>query len=261
METAEAFALHDQLLAEKPDGVRHDRDICPICVDKATETAAPPSDPSRSGGPDVSEDQNPNTKGGTTDTMSDTASTISQETHSALVKAAVDQATEATDKLLQKATADLETANATLTQVTAERDTLKADNDRINGELDKAQVDLKTATDKAAQLESDIAKEREDREKADLASKRAEQVRNLKVFPDEYVTSEKAEAWAGLDEAAWTERIEEWTTAAPKAAGDGATTTDSASALTGTSESLTTGGDTASDTTKPNARRAALGLT
>ncbi len=93
-----------------------------------------------------------------------------QGTHDALVHAAVDSAVKATDELLAKATGDLETATASLTTVTAERDQLKADNDRLNGELDKAQIDLKAATDKAAQLESDIAKAQEDAELAELAA-------------------------------------------------------------------------------------------
>lgn len=259
VEVDDAIALHDRLLAEPVDGAQHNADICPICVDKATETAKPPSDPSRSGGPDVSEEnEQTNTKGGTSP-MSDS---ISQETHAALVKAAVEQATEATDKLLGKATADLETANASLTTVTAERDTLKTDNDRLNGELDKAQVDLKAANDKAAALEADIAKAKEDAELAELANARAAEVKDLKIFPEDYVTADKASAWASLDEAAWNDRVSEWKAAAPAKPGEA--TADTASALSGTTESLTkdgseSGTDTSSEaTTSP--RRSVLGL-
>lgn len=264
METAEAIALHDQLLESQPSDARHDRDICPICVDKATETANPPSRiPPGSAGPDVS-DQNQsqtNTEGGTPEPMSDNANTISQETHKALLNQAVADATSATDKALADKTAALDTANAELTSVKTELETAKSEVARLNGELDTAQVQLKAATDKAAELEADLAKERDDRAKADVASKRAEQVKNLGLFGDEYV-AEKASAWAELDEAAWTERVDEWSKLKPA---DGATATgtaDTASAMSGTSQTLTQtepGSDSASET-KPSARRGVLGL-
>lgn len=264
METAEAIELHDQLLQNAPVGARHDRDICPICVDKATETANPPSRiPPGSAGPDVSDENtqsHTSTEGGTTHTMSDNANTMSEQTHTALLNQAVAEATKATDAALQTVTAERDDLKAQLETAQAETASLKADNDRINGDLDKAQLELKAATDKAAEAEQELAKERDDRAKADLASKRAEQVKNLGLFGDDYV-AEKASSWAEIDEAAWTERVDEWSKLKPAAAGDGSAA-DTASALSGTSEELTKtpeGDDTASDKSKP-ARRAVLGL-
>lgn len=262
METARAIELHDQLLENPPAGARHDRDICPICVDKATETAAPPSRiPPGSAGPDVS-DQNQShtsTEGGTTEPMSDNANTMSEETHKALLSQAVAEATKATDAALQTVTAERDDFKSKFEAAEAENTELKADNARINGELDKAQIEVKSATDKASELETELTKERDDRAKADLASKRSEQAKNLGLFSDEYV-AEKASSWANLDEAAWDERVDEWSKLKPADAGKTGTT-DSASALSGTTEKLTDDGesDKASETTTP-ARRSVLGL-
>lgn len=259
VETAEAIALHDKLLADQPLGVRHDLDICPICVDKATETANPPSrTPPGGAGPDVSEQQtDPHPEGGT-DQMSDTTQ-ISQETHQALLTKAVSDATSATDKALQTVTTERDSLKADLARVTEERDGLKTDNARLNGDLDKAQVDLKAASDKAEQLEADIAKEREDRAKSELASQRVEQVKNLKLFPEDVDLNEKAQSWATLDEAAWDERLDEWKTLAPAKAGS--ETADTASAMSGTTGELTTGGDAdQASEQKTSARRAVLSL-
>ena len=63
--------------------------------------------------------------------------------------------------------------------------------------------------------------------------------------------------WAEMDEAAWTERLEEWRQLKPAGTGDGAKTTETASVLTGTTDTLT---KTPPDTAKTTARRAALGL-
>lgn len=252
--------MHDLLLESQPEDARHDRDICPICVDKATETAAPPSRiPPGSAGPDVSEEnQSPNTEGGTPDTMTDT---ISKETHEALLSKAVSDATAATDAALATKsqevvdlTGKLETANAAL-------ETANAEVASLNGKLDTAQVELKAATDKAAELEADLAKERDDRAKADVAGKRADQVKNLGLFSDEYV-AEKAESWAGLDEAAWNDRVDEWSKLKPASPGKaGESTADTASAMSGTSGSLTqSSSDDKASEDKPNHRRAALGL-
>jgi len=262
VETAEAIALHDQLLETAPAGARHDRDICPICVDKATETANPPSDPSRLAGPDVSDtnQSHTSTEGGDTRIMSDTANTMSQETHTALLNQAVAEATKATDAALQTVTAERDDLKAKLEVAEADKAKLTEDNARLNGDLDKAQVDLKAATDKAADLEGELVKERDDRAKADLANKRVEQVKNLGLFNDDYITDEKASAWAGLDEAAWTERVDEWSKLKPAEPGK-SPAADTASALSGTDEKLTATpeGDTASETTK-SSRRAVLGL-
>lgn len=178
--------------------------------------------------------------------------TITQETHEALL-----------EKALRDGVAALETEKAELvTQVTDLTDakskleeelaSLKAENERVNGELDKAQVELKTAADELAAIKADVAAKAEAEAKAEVAAERASQVRNLGLFTEEYI-SEKAALWASQDEAAWTERLEEWkavkgaTPAAPAAS-----ETDVASAMSGTNH--VNAGQQAS------ARRAILGL-
>lgn len=190
--------------------------------------------------------------------MSDTANTMSEETHRALLTQAVAEATSATDSALAAMTAERDTMKTELASVIEERDSLKSDNARLNGDLDKAQIDLKTASDKASELETELASERNDRAKADTASKRAEQVKNLGLFGDDYVT-EKASAWAEIDEAAWAERVDEWTKLHKPEVSAG--TADTASAMSGSTEKLTAGGDTdAASANPPSARRGVLGL-
>jgi len=260
--TVDAVKLHDELLAAIPDQARHDADTCPFCIgkkaDTAQDTGATSRIPPASGGPDVSDNQvTPNTEGGTPHNMTDTEQ-ISKETHDALMAKAVSDAVAATEKALQTITEErdqLKTQFATATEETAG---LKADNERLNTELDKAQVSLKAAKDEVAELKADIAKKDEDAAKSELASKRAEQVKNLALFDDSYV-QEKASSWAEIDEAAWTERLEEWRQLKPATTGgDGTKTTDTASVMTGTTDTLTK--TPPSDDSKPAARRAALGL-
>lgn len=258
--TVDAVKLHDELLAAKPDQARHEADTCPFCIGKNADTAQDADATSRippaSGGPDVSENQvTPNTEGGTPNNMPDIEQ-ISKETHEALLTKAVNDAVAATEKALQTITAERDELKTKVETSTEEAASLKADNERLNSELDKAQVGLKAAKDEVAELKADIAKKDEAAAKADVAAKRAEQVKNLKLFDDEYV-QEKASSWADMDEAAWAERIEEWRQLKPAASGDGTKTTDTASVLTGTTDTLT---KTPPNDNKPAARRAALGL-
>lgn len=257
----DAVKLHDELLADMPDQARHDAETCPFCIDKskldsAQNAAATSRIPPAAGGQDVSDSQVPtNTEGGTPKNMPDIEQ-ISKETHEALLTKAVNDAVAATEKALQTITAERDELKAQAETLTSEEATLTADNERLNKELDTAQVTLKAAKDEVAQLKADIAKKDEDATKAELASKRAEQVKNLKLFDEEYV-QEKASSWADLDEAAWTERLQEWRQLKPT--GDSAgNNTDAASVLTGTTESLT---KTPAPDKKTPARRAALGLT
>lgn len=261
MDTAEARRLHDELLASKPEGASHNADICQFCVDKATEDASTASrNPPAVGGPDVSETQPvPDEHGGRdTHPMSDM---ISKETHEALLAKAVADATSATEKALETKTAEAKDLAAKAEKLEADNASLKADNDRLNGELDTAQVSLKAANEKVTQLEADIAAKDEAAAKAEIASKRAEQVKNLKLYDDQYV-AERASAWAELTDEAWDQRLEEWSKLKPAA--DASTSTDAASAMSGTSGDLTkepASTDTAGDQSKKtSARRAVLGL-
>lgn len=257
VETAEAVELHNTLLASMPEGAKHDSDICPFCVDKAFNTDSTASgNPPGPAGPDVSgqDSQHEVEKGGTSETMTD----ISQEAHEALVKKAVEEAIAATEKALLTKTEEAATATSKVGELEDEVAKLKADNDRINGELDTAQVSLKTAQDEVETLKADIAAKDEAAAKTEIASKRSEQVKTLGLFTEEYI-GEKAEAWAGLSDDAWTERLDEWAKLKPA----GETKTDTASAMSGTTEQLTDGDkntDTAAEEKKPTARRAILGL-
>jgi len=123
-------------------------------------------------------------------------------------------------------------------------------NTDINAKLDDATVALTAATEKADALEADIARKDEEARLATVATERAAQIRNLKLFPDE-VIDERAGLWAALDEASWTERVEDWKTVRGSA-GASTTGTETASAFTGTSDNNT--GKTGT------ARRAVLGL-
>lgn len=268
VEIADAVKMHDALLASKPESARHDSDICQFCVEKASQDSSTASRiPPASGGPDVSDQQKSptSTEGGTPKTMSETAS-ISQETHQALLQKAVADATAATDSALETKTTESAQLTKKVEELETDNASLKADNDRLNKELDTAQVSLKTTSEKVEALEADISKMKDDASKAELASKRADQVKNLGLFEDDYV-AEKASSWADLAEDDWADRLESWQKLKPASAGEGGKT-DNASAMSGTTESLTkesgtdaAGANSGESKSKTPARRAVLNLT
>jgi len=188
-------------------------------------------------------------RGGTKHMETDDVKSISTETHEALLAKAVSDATAS----LTTERDDLAKQVATLTeQLTEKSSALEAaskENERINGELDTAQVALKAAQDEATALKAEAEEKAAAAAKAELASARATQVRNLGLFTEEFIT-ERASKWAEADEAAWAERLDEWKVA--KGGTSTVTTTETASAVTGTRDSQTG--------QQPSARRAALGL-
>lgn len=168
--------------------------------------------------------------------------TISKETHEALLEKATRDATEA----IQAELAELKTAKADLeaqvTDLTATKDaaeeeaaSLKEANESLNGQLDTAQVALKAAQDEVAALKDDVAAKEEEARLAEIASTRADQVRNLGLFGEDYVT-DKSSAWAAMDETSWTDRLEEWKAVKGSAPAASGSTTDNASAMSGTRE-------------------------
>lgn len=179
--------------------------------------------------------------------------TITQETHDALLEKALRDAASKWDA----DKASLESQVAALTEAASAKDaelaSLKSENERLNADLDTAQVSLKTVKDEADALKADIAQKELEAQKAEIASERAAQVRNLQLFDEKYIT-ERASRWADVDEAAWNDRLDEWKvakgTSSPSLAPG--KTTDTASAMTGSNE-IRTGG-------QPSARRLALGL-
>jgi len=188
-------------------------------------------------------------EGGTTHMETD--ETISKETHEALLDKAVKDATALLTVERDNLKAQVDTLTTDKASVDTELESLKSENERLNGELDTAQVSLKAAQDEAEALKADIASRDEAAEKATIASDRAAQVRNLGLFPEEYIT-DKASKWAEVDDESWNDRLDEWKALKGTSATTTATTTDTASALTGTRE-----GGTGHES---SARRAILGL-
>jgi len=263
VETAVALKLHDDLLATQPEGARHDSDICPFCVEQAARSTA--SDPSGSGRPDVSKSDSKSTEGGDNPTMSD----ISQEAHDALLKKAVDdavaEATKTTEAALATKTQEAEKASARVKELETELATATTETERLNKDLDAAQVKLTAASTEVEDLKKAATEAEEAAQIAEVAAKRGEQVKNLKLFPEEYVTTERASKWAALEEAAWDEQIEEWKQLKPVSdSGDGTEKgTEAASAMTGTSGQLTKeqqDAAAAGDSAKTKPQRAVLGL-
>ena len=260
MDLSDAARLHDDLMALQPDGARHDADTCPFCLEKAAQQGeTPASGPSGSLPSGAASDQPPHEEGGTTE-VSD--NTITQETHQALLEKALKDATADLSSQLSAKTDEasaLATDKAELETKVAE---LAEENTRLNSDLDKAQVELKAATDEVASLKSDIEAKDEAARKAEIASARASQVENLGLFSKDYI-GDKASKWADLAEEDWAEKLEEWRSIKPATAeGDEASSeTDSASAMSGTSEELTTEPTDEASASDKSARRAALGLT
>lgn len=160
---------------------------------------------------------------------------ISTETHDALLDKAVRDAQAAWTTEKAALTASVSELTPKVESLTTENSSLKSENERLNGELDTAQVSLKTATDEVAQLRSDIAAAADKAARDEVANARIQQVKDLGLFTDEYI-ADKASKWADVDEDAWTERVEEWSKLRPASTG---TTTDTASAMTGTRDAGT----------------------
>lgn len=178
--------------------------------------------------------------------------TYTQDVHEALLAKAVEEATAAWVTEKAELAAQVETLTQSATVKDAEIASLKEVNTEVNAKLDTAEVALTAASDKAAALEADIAAKDEEARLSVLATERAAQVRNLKLFPDE-VIDEKAARWAELDEPSWTERVEDWKAVSTASGATTTTPTETASAFTGTQD--------APGTAKPGAaRRAVLGL-
>jgi len=186
----------------------------------------------------------------------DETAMVSMATHEALLDKALREGTAELQTALTAKTDEAAQATARVTELEAEVASLKADNVRLNSELDTAQISLRAATDEVASLKTDIAERETKARKTEIASARATQVKNLKLFSDEYVT-EKAEAWADLAEEAWTEKLDEWRQLKP-ASTDEASEENTDSAMTGTSGDLT--GTPADEAKTVPARRRALGL-
>ena len=187
--------------------------------------------------------------------MSDT---IAQETHEALLKKAVEDATSEANAEIARLTDQVDNLTEEVETAQARVSELETANEQVNAELDQAQVQLRTAQEEAEQLKNDIAHRDEEAQVSELADARAEQVRNLGLFPEDYI-KDKARSWAGIPEEDWADRVEEWKQARGDSAGGSEENTtlpqEQASALAGT-----TGNGQPPAGKKTSKRRAVLGL-
>lgn len=190
--------------------------------------------------------------------MTDTAN-ITQEAHDALVRKAVEDATQTVEAALATKTEEVSALQTKVEALTTEAATLKTENDRLNTDLDSAQVKLTAATEEVSSLKKDIDDREQAAKTAEIAAKRVEQVKNLKLFESEFVTTERASRWAALTDEAWNEQVEEWKQLKPAVTGS---TDTASSAMTGTSDLTkdTTDDAAGADDKKTSPRRAVLAL-
>lgn len=231
--------LHDEALGLQPEGATHDRDSCPLCQSGESET--PPVEHDRSDAPTRNAPE-PESMGGGNQHHMNTDETMTKETHQALLAQAVDKATAEHRTKVTELTDRLSTTTTELDEAQANVATLTSENERLNGELDTAQVQIKTLGDEKAALAADVAERDERAHLTEVASTRAKQVQNLGLFPAEYV-DEQASKWASVSDEDWSDRIEEWKNVKGEKPST-QTTTETASAMTGSSETEDNAGAT-----------------
>ena len=229
----QARRLHAEVLGLMPDGARHDASSCPFCADTAHLSELPPTgSPGRSDMPTTSD----RTEGGSNPAVDE--SRITQETHDALVRAAVDKATSDLARERDQLHTQLETITAEHDAARAEAAGLIEEAERLQKELDDTHVQLKAATEAKAGLETQLAEREQAARLAEIAAARAAQVRNLHLFSEEQI-AEKASRWAGVTDEEWSERIEEWQTVRTLSGGsesNGKSAQTDTSAFTGSNE-------------------------
>jgi septal ring factor EnvC (AmiA/AmiB activator) len=241
-----ARRLHAEVLALMPQGASHDRSACPFCAETARLSETPPAGTAdRSDTPDDTD----RTEGGSTPAVD--VERITQETHEALVRAAVEKATSDIAQERDRLRTQLDTLTTEHDAAKAEAAGLTEETERLQKELDDAQVQLKATTEAKAGLETQLAEREEAARLAEQATVRASQVRNLGLFTEEQIV-ERATRWAAVADEEWAERIEEWKTVRSLGGGrEPAPATETASAFSGSNENA-----------KPaaNTRRRVLGL-
>lgn len=196
----ELLALHAQLLEAKPEGVEHDKDVCPLC---ALDEIA---DPTITPGGEVSD-------------------TFTQEQVDELVAKAISDATSPLqDRLaeLEKAAQDTEVGQAVAAAIAPFEEKIA----ELEAGLDEATVRA-TAAEQAKQ-ETDAfwadaisAHEEAEAQEARKAT-RVEQAQAAGVLTDEYISA-NADRFAAWSDDEFAARLEEWTQVASLAKGDGST--------------------------------------
>lgn len=178
------IALHDQLLAHRPDGATHDEETCPVCA------GALGDDPEGGGW----------------------MATFTEEE----VQAAVDKAVAEATASLQSRIAELETSQQqqTLEQAVADaKAELEVQIADLQSKLDAAVLEAAQAKEanEAMQQAWDAEKQAAE-EAAQLAARRDERlakVREVAAFPDSYL-EENADRFAALSDEEFAARLGEW---------------------------------------------------
>lgn len=180
--------------------------------------------------------------------------TITKETHEALLQKAVDDATAQLREEKASIEAQLATTTTERDQAVKHADEVETEVSRLEGELDTAQVKLKSAEDENASLKGDLSARDEALALKEKAGERAEEVRALGLFPEEHIV-EKAERWAGYSDDEFAEVVADWKAARSTSKEEGSVET--ASRMSGSSEGA---GSTSTKTTETSARRRVLGI-
>lgn len=185
-------ALHDLLLANKPEGAVHDSDSCEFCQE------------STSGQQVVS------TQGGVPD-----VSTVTQEDISKAVEAAVAPLNEELDTL-RKFKADVESSEAAQAQQ-AKIEEAETKAEELQNKLDESVIEAteakKSYEDLVAWLEAEAEAKAEAERIEAVKAERVEKVRELNLFKDSYI-EENADRYAAMSEEAFETAVADWKAAA-----------------------------------------------
>lgn len=191
-------AVHDRLLAQKPEGAEHDSTGCALC---AMDAADEPTTTERGGSP-----------------MAD----FTQEQVDSMIAVAVSKAIEDATGPLQSRIVELEASKQTDEIEAAVADataTLSTEAARLQSELDAANV-AKTAAETAlADLEAARVQAEADREEAErvsqLKDKRIEEATAAAVLDEDYI-KEHADRFAAMSDEDWAFNLDEWKLIASK---------------------------------------------
>lgn len=198
----QAKAMHDALLAEKPDDATHDPSECAICVMTDADVPEPTGD---TGG---------------------NMPTYTEEDLKAAVDAAVRTAVPELEDLRAKVR-DFEAADAaseTEQQLEELRQAHEAEKSEIQAKLDEAVLQATTEKERAdgivTWLEEEGAKAEAEATIAARKDERLAAVREAANFPDEYLES-NAERWAAMSDEDFEARLGEYKVISGKSGGDG----------------------------------------
>ena len=170
-------ALHDQMLAEQPEGANHDTADCPLCA---------------------AEDEG--------ESMADV--TYSQEEVDRAVAEAISDLQAELDKVRQS-----ESARALEEAVEAAKQELQAQIDELQTKLDTAVVETEQARAERDKVQADWDAEKAEAEEAQLLASRREsrlaKVKEAACFPDEDL-EENADRFVAMSDEDFEARLAEW---------------------------------------------------